>query len=93
MIVNGKAWNPRFVAYAAASGIGPQEALDRDRVQFPGGCMTGFVLLMSGRWQEWDRNHGHSRDHVRNQAEYAAFDAWLQNGPSNAIVTSGAPSV
>jgi hypothetical protein len=47
-------WNPRYQAYAHAHGEADAEAmLAADRERYPGGCMTGFVLWLRERWDEF----------------------------------------
>lgn len=40
-------WNPRYLAYATAHGLSPQQILDRDRAEYSGAGMTGFVVWLS----------------------------------------------
>jgi hypothetical protein len=58
----------RYVAYCLAHGAtSPEEMLARDTEQYPGGCMTGYILWISWKWREWP---GAAWDHE-------GFDAWL----------------
>ena len=45
--------NPIYRAYATAHGKTPEEMLERDKEAYPGGCMTGFILWVSARMQEY----------------------------------------
>jgi GTP-dependent phosphoenolpyruvate carboxykinase len=38
--------NPRYIAYAKAHGKTPDAMLAHDKKEWPGGCMTGFILWM-----------------------------------------------
>ena len=41
-------WNPRYLAYCRATGgLSPDATLERDREQYPGGCMCGFILWIN----------------------------------------------
>lgn len=42
-------WNPIYLAYATAHGRTPEAQLEADRVTYPGGNMTGFILWVSRR--------------------------------------------
>ncbi len=67
------AWNPYFAAYAAEHGRTPEEQLAHDRVEFPGGCMCGFILWSSARWREFRAARGMHRDEPttdEHRAEY-----------------------
>ncbi len=39
--------NPLYVDYARSHGLSADEMLARDREQYPGGCMTGFILFVA----------------------------------------------
>ncbi len=66
--------NPRWLAYCAAQGRTDAEQLAHDRVQYPGGCMAGFLCWMSERRVAFRRRFGLSLDD--------AISAW---GPSQAM--------
>ena len=36
--------NPNYVAYARAHNKTPDEMLAHDKIEWPGGCMVGFML-------------------------------------------------
>jgi len=57
-----QAWNPRFSAYALSKGHQPQEQLNLDREEWAGGCMTGFILWLQARLDEWREQHKGRRD-------------------------------
>lgn len=50
-------YNPRYVAYAHANGRTPDDMLTYDYEQYPGGCMTGFILWISSRSTEFWKEH------------------------------------
>lgn len=69
-------WNPRFVAYAQEAGRTPDQQLVHDRRAFPGGCMAGFILWISGRKQAFFRAHPEAmldRHTILNQAAWDLF--------------------
>lgn len=42
-----KKWNPRYVRFAEVHGRTPEEQLEYDEEQWPGGRMCGFICWMS----------------------------------------------
>ena len=76
------AWNPRFVAYAAAHGRTPEAQSDHDRQEWPGGMMVGFMLWMSDRQRDFLAAHPEAffvgwngrRSEIQ---DFAAWDAFL----------------
>jgi hypothetical protein len=70
-------WNPRYVAYAAAHGWSPEAMMIKDRAEWPGGEMTGFILWIQQHVRAWNRAYGRQEpDHIPH-AETAEFDSWL----------------
>lgn len=65
-------WNPRYVAYAVATGMEPVQRLAADKAR-RGFCMTDFILWIGDRWNEW----GGPRPFQRTQQDHENFDAWL----------------
>ena len=46
--------NPLFLAYAKATGTpDPDDCIERDRKEWPGGVMCGFILWMADRKSTW----------------------------------------
>jgi hypothetical protein len=80
-------WNPRYVAYATAQGRKagedkrePFTQAALDRLEYPGGCMTGFILWIDAAWQAFAAIHNEksARDLQANQAHsQRLFDEWL----------------
>lgn len=49
------AWNPLYVLYAKANGRTPEEQAEADPIEWPGGCMCGFILWVNRKYRElWD---------------------------------------
>lgn len=65
-------WNPRYIAFAASTGMTPAErhAADCSRRT---GRMTDFILWIGEQWRTW----GGPRSSSRSQQDHQAFDAWL----------------
>lgn len=51
------AYSRPYAAYCASSGLEPDECLRRDEEEFPGGCMTGFILWIGARRREYASRH------------------------------------
>ncbi len=51
----GENFNPRYALYAKARNHAPEEQLEVDRDQYPGGKMAGFTIWIVGKWDEWTR--------------------------------------
>ena len=67
--------NPRYLAYCKATGdLTPEETLARDKERWPGGCMTGFMFWVQGKWAEWRKLNGRSRDSVVTEDDQQSFD-------------------
>lgn len=70
------AMNPRYLNYCRAHGKTPDEMLEHDRKEWPGGVMAGFILwhkarlgesmkALPGAWAPYGLT------------DHAAYDAWL----------------
>ena len=72
--------NPRFDAYAKEHSKTPEEMLEMDREKYPGGCMTGYIIWMSEKRQEFYKvNPGAFIDRY-NMVDHKAFDKFLGIG-------------
>lgn len=65
-------WNPRYAAFASATGMTPSERLAKDRTRRTG-RMADFILWIGERWLEW----GGPRTTSRSADDHKNFDAWL----------------
>ena|SRR3990167_9693146 len=68
-------WQPRYLAYARAHGLSPEEMLAQDREAWPGGLMAGYITWINDEWADFDRDNGRP---VHNPEYHARFDGWLQ---------------
>lgn len=65
-------WNPRYVAFAAHTGMTPEERHAADKAKRTG-CMGDFIIWISQQWAEW----GDPRSTSRSAEDHKNFDAWL----------------
>lgn len=83
MTTESKDWSPRYLAYVKDEGFqDPDAMLAHDRERYPVGYkMSGFILWINDRWNEWARLTGHPRAKDANAPfwpkDHVAFDAWL----------------
>ncbi len=65
--------NPHYLAYAKYNGKSPDEMMEHDTIEYPGGCMCGFILWMSAMKQKfWEV----SRDSFLDRHVIGDLDAW-----------------
>ena len=50
-------WDPRYVAYAATNSNTPDAQIESDQVEFPGGCMCGFICWISLQTRRYRLRH------------------------------------
>ena len=67
--------NPRYVAYAAMHGRTPAEQLAHDLVEWPGGCMIGFIKWVQAEAGEFERSEGNK---LATQVDPDGFTRHLQ---------------
>ena len=69
-------WNSRYVKYSQAHGRTPEQQMEQDRIDWPGGCMCGFVLWIQKQVRDMDHAWPGTvaGGHVWDQQD---FDAWL----------------
>ncbi len=69
-------FQPYFEAYASAHSNTPENQLEKDRVEYPGSCMCGFILWISTKKRAlYKANPGAflSPDVISNHAAWAKF--------------------
>jgi len=77
-------FQPRYIEYARDHGLTPDRMLARDKRDWPGGCMCGFILWTGERIQECKEQHpeffiadpGSSKP--RDLWNHVAYDVWLK---------------
>lgn len=72
-----KQYQSRYVAYAAAHGMSPEEMLAADAARYPGGKMAGFLIWMKQQWSAWAKAHGRDSRAPKTAADHASFDSFL----------------
>ena len=50
---NQKEFNPRFVAYSRLNGNTPEIQIEKDKMEYPGGCMAGFIIWIDQKLREY----------------------------------------
>lgn len=83
-------WNPRYVLWAKKHGLTPEQMLEKDKEDWPGGCMVGFSLWIRERRDALLRFHNLPIGDLRHlcmrrvegpplfQDMHKAFDNWLE---------------
>lgn len=74
-----KKWNPRYAAYAKASGKFPGDQLASDMQEFPDACMMNFSIWIQAQWFEWRKMKNITRDIFLSDADHQEFDVWLNS--------------
>jgi len=75
-IVPNPLYQSRYIAYAKAQGLTPDDVYERDCMESPGGQMAPYIRWIRARWAEWGRANGR-KDYNHTRADHVAFDAWL----------------
>lgn len=93
-------YNPRYANYARYHGRKPEEQLDQDRIDWPGGSMCGFTLWNRERIRDFQRAHPEAfmaamRGSGANASlvDQDAYDAWLIQWVDNHLKNSLSPAV
>ena len=70
-------WNPYYIAYAKAHGMNPEEMMLHDKEEHTGGVMTGFILWMSKKRDEFHALRPDCfYDKYRSSSPIADLEAW-----------------
>jgi hypothetical protein len=75
-------WNPRYVLWAKKHGLTPEAMIEKDKQDWPGGCMCGFSLWIGERMRALCTFHG-VRDtrelpSLLKQDYHKILDNWLE---------------
>jgi hypothetical protein len=76
-------WNPRYLQYCRATGgLSPDATLERDREQYPGGCMCGFILWHDAKLYAAREHHPEffyieHDGRVGGLLDHQGYDMWL----------------
>lgn len=74
-------WNSRYVAYATAHGLMPDEMQVHDSERHPGGPI--FILWNGARLQEYRKEIGIGPYDTLSPEQHAAYDVWLDKWVRN----------
>ncbi len=69
--------NPRWLAYCSAHGRKSDAQLAHDEREFPGGCMTGFILWINEQKAEFYKSHPEAFLDRWSIMDQAAWDHFL----------------
>ena len=78
-------WNPRYVLWAKKHGLSPEEMIEKDRTDWPGGCMVGFSLWIQEEVKAICAFYGFKQADLRligpvcGEDMHKAFDKWLES--------------
>lgn len=76
-------YNPRYVTWAKKHGLTPEEMLEKDKADWPGGCMCGFSLWIQEEERALLSSYGIKTSDLRLLSYYVSdihktFDEWLE---------------
>lgn len=78
-------WNPRYVLWARKHGLTPEQMIEKDAKDWPGGCMTGFSLWIREQVKAICQFYGTQPydlrsiiGHCGDQDIHKVFDQWLE---------------
>ena len=74
-------WSSRYVQYAKANGMSPENMILSDKALSPGGMMAPYINWIQSKWTEFDAATDKkylvcAGQHTKEG--HAAFDAWLR---------------
>ena len=67
-----------YLAYCKEHGNTPEQQLEKDTEDWPGGKMCGYMLWVQGKRTEFFGQGRHNR--VINEEQETNFKNWIQNG-------------
>lgn len=68
--------NPRYINYARVHGRTPEQQLEQDRKDWPGGVMVGFTQWNKARLLECSHIHPEAF-YMGNLVDHEVYDRWL----------------
>lgn len=67
----------RYRAYAASQGLSTDAVMERDREQYPGGVMAGYMSWIDEQWRAWLKETKRRGDFALSKQDHDDFDARL----------------
>ena len=78
-------WNPRYVTWAKKHGLTPEAMIEKDKQDWPGGCMVGYSLWIQEQVKAICAFYGEKQadlrliiSHCGDKDYHKVFDQWLE---------------
>jgi hypothetical protein len=78
--------NPRYILYAKAHGCTPDEMMERDKKDYLGVCMLGFILWNTARLNEYKALIRAPMREPLGTSALAKYDEWLAEYVQGVVV-------
>jgi hypothetical protein len=68
-------YNERYLLYCKSNNLSFDEQLEKDKKEYPGGCMTGYIIFIGKMYGKFFQNHPEYFDgqYIRDQEQFTKF--------------------
>lgn len=75
-----KTYQPRYIAYCKSNNRKPEEQLNHDSEQYPGGKMAGYIIWIGEMWHKWSKETNEKPEWAGSWSnqQHKKFDKWLK---------------